>query len=400
VKVELGIAREVARDANRRTRAQERRQEIEVQKQALRGGVEAAAKSVAEAEERAAKVDARVKELTEVDEKVAAADMERAAREADELLEAAKAELQPVQQLVNDVDFGKGCSDDHESLLGPERERLLARLNRLNAQLCRAVVRNASFHKRASNKQKLEAEQLHAKILEVLRSRLTACGRRHPELFSAIDTNKDGFVGQDEFVSFLEAHWDKTVFPRDAVVRWFGQLNGDSTEKIEARDLERLVRVCYKVVNPVAMNDKLNASDSETSAVRRLQVDDVLELCGDGAEEDTATGVMRIHARCLSGGSEVGYVTVKSNQGTVFIETGGALFIVIEETSLRDSSGSQSNSEASRKLKKGEILEVLEFPRKDEASGATMTKVKAQSDGAVGWTTSLSSQGQAFLKVV
>jgi hypothetical protein len=258
------------------------------------------------------------------------------------------------------------------------------------------VVRNAKLHTRAANKQKLEAEELHAKILQILRVRLAACGKRHPELFAAIDTNKDGFASEEDFASFLEAHWDTGVFPKDAVVRWFGDLN---TEFIEAKDLERLMRVCYKVVSPVVMNDKLNASDSETSAIRRLQVDDVLELCGDGAEEDTATGVMRIHARCLSGG-EVGYVTVKSNQGTVFIETGGSLFIVTEETPLRDSSGSQSTGEASRKLKKGEMLEVLEHPRKDEASGAMFTKVKTQSDGVIGWATAVSSQGQVFLKVV
>jgi hypothetical protein len=208
----------------------------------------------------------------------------------------------------------------------------------------------------------------------------------------------------EELVTFLEVHWEGESFPRDAVVRWFRQVNGEGTVTLNSQDLERLVRVCYKVVTPIVMNNKLDASESEreTSSVRRLEVSDVLELLGDGPEEDTATGLLRIHGRALAGG-EVGYVTIKGNQGTVFIETGGNLFIVVKETPLTDAIPGSSNGatpQESRKLKEGEMLSVLEHPKKDEASGSMYTKVKAQNDGAVGWATSVSGQGQVFLKVV
>lgn len=218
-----------------------------------------------------------------------------------------------------------------------------------------------------------------------------------------MDSKKSGSIDQEALIKFLQAHWDDSIFPRDAVVRWFERIHREDNVALKPADLERLTRVLYKVVNPVLMTPKLDASDSDIGVSRRrVEYDEVLELIGKGLEEDTATGVMRIHARSLKEG-DVGYVTVKGNQGTVFVEAGGATFIVQKETTLDETSSVSAagdEKEESHKLKEGEILEVLEHPKKDEASGDWRTKLKSQTSGRVGWATSVSSQGRVFLKVV
>lgn len=398
--IEIGVAREVARDAVRRVKADERRRQLAKQEAVLQVGVDAVKEKVSKIEEQAKKADARVNELSERGDYTSAAEMASAAKETEELLESSKAEHVQVQQAVSDVDVGAG-TEELESVLGAERDKLMTRLHRVNAMLCRGAVRSTAFQRRVARRQKVEDEELHSKLVEILRARLAANVRAHHQLFVAIDTNGDGFISEDELVKYLEKYWgDQGSFPKNSVERWFKKLNGEGTEIIEPKDLERLARVCYKVVRPIVMNDKLDASDSESSSLLRLQRDDVLELVGDGPEEDKTTGVTRIKAKALAGG-EVGYVTLKGNNDTVFLETGGDLARVTMDVPLtKNFADNEANENIGEKLKPHDVLEVFEYPKKDEASGDMRLKVKVQSDGRVGWATSVTSQGYYFLKVV
>merc|ERR1740121_1221190 len=52
------------------------------------------------------------------------------------------------------------------------------------------------------------------------------------------------------------------------------------------------------------------------------------------------------------------------------------------------------------KLLVGEVLEVLEGPRKQEATGLTRIRVKVRSTGAEGWVTARGNQGAIYCKAM
>jgi len=53
-----------------------------------------------------------------------------------------------------------------------------------------------------------------------------------------------------------------------------------------------------------------------------------------------------------------------------------------------------------RMLKKGELLEVLEWDRTDDTSGIARMRVKAKSDNAQGWATRIGLDGRPLLEVL
>merc|ERR1712062_80429 len=146
----------------------------------------------------------------------------------------------------------------------------------------------------------------------------------------------------------------------------------------------------------------VNVKESKT--LRRLEVNDVVEVL-QGPMKDDSVNVDRIFARVMKDGTE-GYITIAGNQGTVFLKEGGGTFKVVKETILTEAFELETKESArklkdnTRKLKEGEIVEVYEWPKKEETSGLHRLKGKVKSDGAVGWVTSTGNQGTVYLEVL
>ncbi|CAK0894766.1 unnamed protein product, partial [Prorocentrum cordatum] len=62
----------------------------------------------------------------------------------------------------------------------------------------------------------------------------------------------------------------------------------------------------------------------------------------------------------------------------------------------QDSESRRRLKDTTRKLREGELLEVYEWPRKEEKSGLLRMKAKVKGDGAVGWVTTEGNQGTAY----
>merc|ERR1719231_1464635 len=96
-----------------------------------------------------------------------------------------------------------------------------------------------------------------------------------------------------------------------------------------------------------------------------------------------------------------GWVTPVGNQGTVFLQDGGDKFKVVKETILTGSFViGEDTKTKDRKLKVGEICHVREWAKKEEASGLMRMKVRLQSDGQVGYVTTVGNTGIKFLECV
>jgi len=163
---------------------------------------------------------------------------------------------------------------------------------------------------------------------------------------------------------------------------------------ISRADFNRIVRIFYKVVKEIVLSDSLLIESS--GQIRKMDVGEVVEV-SQGPILDPSVGVYRIRGRALKDGAS-GYVTVAGNQGITFLQPGGNVFRVVKSTNLsKELKDEKDNTE--RILKEGEVLEVLEWARTSgSAIGVTRIKGKAQNDGAIGWATILSSEGQVFLE--
>jgi len=99
--------------------------------------------------------------------------------------------------------------------------------------------------------------------------------------------------------------------------------------------------------------------------------------------------VSRVFCKTLKDDLE-GWVSIAGNAGTKFLQDGGGVYKVVKRSVMTDSF--EINGEAkddAQKLRPGTVLEVREFPKKDEESGLTRMKGKVRGPGgATGWATS------------
>jgi len=132
----------------------------------------------------------------------------------------------------------------------------------------------------------------------------------------------------------------------------------------------------------------------ESKAVRRLQIGEVVEVL-EAEKPEEATGLARCRCRALCDGKE-GYVTLRGNQGTGFLEPcTKPLFVCEDEVQLQG--GFQSSSAEVRRTRAGEVFELLEGPLK-EAPLELQRLHGATKDGKSGWVTLKNAQGASVLE--
>jgi len=196
---------------------------------------------------------------------------------------------------------------------------------------------------------------------------------------------------------------EKVDLNAETISRLFGYLDEEGEGCLSKEMFMRLIRLYMKVVKETVMTAEMSIKDSK--AMRRLELDEVVEVL-QGPMKDDTVDVHRIRARVMTDGTE-GFVTIAGNHGTMFLKEGGSLFKVLKETILTESFELDADKESSRKLKdttrklkEGELLEVHEWPRKEEKSGLIRMKAKARSDGVVGWITTTGNTGTVFVEVL
>mmetsp|Transcript_141276 Transcript_141276/g.439060 ORF Transcript_141276/g.439060 Transcript_141276/m.439060 type:complete len:1297 (+) Transcript_141276:2158-6048(+) len=159
---------------------------------------------------------------------------------------------------------------------------------------------------------------------------------------------------------------------------------------ITRRSFFAMVERYFRCVKEIAITSEFDIKASNT--IRKLEPEEFVEVL-DGPQSDDSLGVARIRARTLADG-KVGWVTAKGNQGTPFlVQCSKPAYFSTEELSLQDAFASEGSGEV-RTVKPAEVLEVIEGPRKEVLGNALRARGKATSDGAVGWFTVRSKQGE------
>lgn len=394
LKVQIGISREMAKDAVRRKEREEHEKELEGVKDGLKEKIAELDGKYAEHDEKVKAVEELAAPLTNAKamsstELVPLLDkLEEQVTEAKEAVLAFK--TQDITEEKKGVDkelagwFLIECRP-----LDSKTAALDARLGRLSATLarCRADVKGKAAQ---------EMQQLEKQALAALRH------HQHVKELSSDDVSKE-MAGEKEtleksdFISFF-AKCEKPEgadMSEEDLSRVFDVLAEEET--IEKGRMTALIRCFKKVVKETVLTrDKSVKGES----IRRLLAGEVLELLGAEAADEEA-GVRRVRCHALRDGAE-GWVTTSGSNGTPFLQDYSGVYKVVKETILTeafelDTSGGK---EAPRKLRPGDLVDVRIWPKKDDKSGLMRLKCKCRTDGTVGWVTAVGNTGTTFLEVM
>ncbi|CAJ1441373.1 unnamed protein product, partial [Effrenium voratum] len=306
-------------------------------------------------------------------------------------LAAAEEELDSARKRAEELARGdaSGVLDDHRT----ESVRLLVRNTKPKQQLMAARFQLNHWEKQVAVRRASEVQDFGQRAKGALRAASPKAQGSGTELLEGLGEPDGDPFDKDDVASFLRLRMGEDT-PEDLVMSWldFVTQNNEYKEILTREDVWILARICYKVLKETVLTTD---STLDSTCLARLEAGEVVELIGD-EEKAELHEVRRIRARRLKDGQE-GWVTVKGNNGTVFLQPGGDRLSVVKETSLTESV-SVTGQDALRQLRVGEVLDIMGEESVEEASGLLRARVRAQADGKVGWATKVGSTGTAFLR--
>jgi len=377
-------------DLARKQRAEEeaRRKVLEDQRAAVQSILDEAASLQTAADASATEAEQKARPLISRDTALSAEEIQEAASEAEKLLQKAEAELSEItaklSKATEDCDAKedlKGFEHEDKSRIEHLGDRTRGRLNKVTAAIKLA-------REKALRKAFAETDKMRAECVTAIRQKMTDESKSGEQCFEAI--NEGNALTKEQFATFLKSLSSLELQEGD-VDKLFGSIAGDEGSISKERFME-MVRMFYKCVKATVMSEEKSI---KSKTVRRLELGEVLEVLEPATTEE-ASGVQRVRCQAVQD-EATGWVTLSGNQGTAFLEPGGNFYSCVKETLLTDGLSVQE-SKTIRRITKGEVLEVLEFPKKDASADVQRIKGKAKSDGVVGWITVSSNTGTAFLE--
>jgi len=401
LKIMIGVARETAMDAQRKATKEKRATHIASLKEKLVEDIKSAAELITAATEAVVKAEKEVAPLnmskardSKSVEMVALADASQA------VIDAAATSCTAAKDAVTALN---GESEPElKSFVTSEVKKLQNQLNPLEARSTKNSGVTKRFRDDAAKKDVVEVEKLHTDGLAMIYHHQGAKKLLKDGLYAEFDKKKKGKIDESSFVRFFKAcavkeDDEENRMSEDDAGRLFAHLDESETGSIPKEAFLNLIRRFMKVMKASVLTDEMS---TKSKPMRRLNEGEVLE-CFTGPTEVEGEEIQRIKVKATSDGVE-GWVTPVGNRGTVFLADGGNTFKVVKETILTGSFviGADVKGHKDRKMKVGEVVEVREWPQKEETSGLMRMKVRVKSDASIGWVTSEGNTGIKFLEIV
>jgi hypothetical protein len=143
-----------------------------------------------------------------------------------------------------------------------------------------------------------------------------------------------------------------------------------------------LAQDMYVCQSAIAMTDNLDIKNC--SVLRKVDVGEVLKVIGKEEAKSDSMDITRLRFRAHRDGKE-GYVTLKGNQGTVFLEKSTKHHVVGRQVALTTSS--RKGAPVIRQLEVGEVFEACEKPKQGQDDVLMVLKARTLSDSLSGWVT-------------
>jgi hypothetical protein len=407
LKVGIGMARELAKDAERKKARVENEARLEKLKEEAKARIEEATQGITETEAEVKKPENYAQPLLGKATKMEVEDILKEADEVEKQVTEAKNQIAIAKEAINGL--LTDCDEDLKPWMVQEVKKLELRTKSWEARMAKATTIATKMRQMAKTKEEAALSALEAQAFTIIRYHRQQEKLDTDALFVAMDKDKDEKISQDEFVAFFgdckrppkakkegEEGGDETepAPSEEELKKVFGFLDDTSAGFLSKPRFEVLVSQRMKVVINTPMTAELKG---DSVAIRNMAKGEVVEVL-EGPLEEPDKKIRRIKAKALKDGKE-GYITVGGNGGTTFLRDWLRLFKAIKETLLTDDFDLDKIEEnKSRKLKVGELVEVKENPIKDEKTGMLRMRCKAKTDGREGWATTQGNAGTTFFE--
>lgn len=268
--------------------------------------------------------------------------------------------------------------------------------NALQLRLQNISTAIAKSHRASQLDAFVEGESLRMSVACKLRACVEGKGGDVASVFDAVDKHRRGTVNQAVLRECLESNGKQL---RAAELETFiaaargGVTDADKTSAqnvdLSRDELNRAIRVFYKVVKPLVVSDGLAIQNC--TQLRRMDPGEILEVL-EGPKEEGTVGVTRVRGRAWRD-ALTGWATISgnSNSGVLFLADAVGVMRVLHPVAITE--GLEAGAASVRTLFQGELLQVKEWGQ-TTINGQSVTRVQvwAMSDGASGWT-SLSEDG-------
>jgi len=386
--LKVAIARSEAQARAKRAEEAEQQRILDEKRQAVQKIMDEASDLLTAAEDLVGEAETKSKPLAKENSDMLAKEIEATAATCDELAKRAEAELVVVLERLQKAEDECEAKEELNGYDKKDVPRLRKKHEAVKGRAEKVAVGMRKARERAVRKAYAEVDQKRLEAVSAIRVRMGAEGKSGEQLFT--DLAGDGPLARSGFVSLLQGLTDLQLEDGQAE-RLFEHVAVGSESITKERFLE-LIRLYYKCVKGTVLNEDISI---KSKTVRRLEVGEVLEAL-EGPSKEQGVGVQRVRCQCVQD-EAIGWATIAGNQGTPFLEPGGNFYTVVKETLLTDDLSVQ-DSRTVRRLAKGEVIEVVEFHKKDASVDVKRIKGKAKLDGAMGWITVASNQGTTFLE--
>jgi len=396
--VAVGLAREKAADAKRMAVRQAREKEVAEIKAKLQTNIDKVQKELEATAEVVSKAEKEANSLQPKGRTMTASEMLKLLAETDTLIEEAKEKCGEGDAII------KGLEEETEpelkTFLAGAVARLQGMVKGFTGRIAKMQSAAGRFKADAGRKEATELAKLKADFLKLVHAHQVAKDLTTEDVVTKVE--KSGKVQEKAFVKFVKSCVtdEKEAIAEDDLSRLYNHLDTEEEGFLTKEQFGQAIRRFLKVVKETVGTEEIGL---DSKSLRRLEVGEVVEVLSGPKKEESAE-VERMKVKSPTD-DLVGWVTPKGNQGTLFLVPGGSIYKVVKETiltstfSLDDDKEETKKLKEPRKLKVGETVEVLEFPKKEESSGLLRMKVRVKADGIVGWATQKGNTGILFLQV-
>jgi len=440
LKVSIGIAREKVNNSALRAKREAREAELVELKEKLLAKIKETEEEAKVSEDAISKAEEVMDPLVSIRPgKTTASEMIEKTVEADSFIKTSKESSGKARELLGAL--SEGAEDELKSVCSDHSKPITDRLLKVEARVKTLEARIVKTRDEAKRKEVAELDILKETVVKQLRYHKMVKELSLEGLFDAIDANSDKRIEESEFLKFFQT-CEKLPVPtkkedsdedgeakkengdvkkeeveaKDSVLKFFGQSSDTSSlddaqlsrvfASFDEEDEGHITKVAFmrifrhymKVIQETVMNDTLDIKSGKS--LRRLGMSEIVEIL-EGPVFQESVKISRVKCRAVKDNLE-GWVSISGNQGSVYLEDGGNLFKVVKETILTASCDLgdgkvEGGAVKPRKLRDGEILEVREWPEKQEGSGLTRMMCRAKADGRLGWATTVGNTGIVFV---
>jgi len=381
----VAVAKSEVAARTKRAEEAEKQRIIEGLKKAMQDDIDEAASLLTAAEKEAGDAENEAWPLSSRDCSLSAAEMRVASAKVEEMAKTALAQLEEALVKVTKV-------EEEEAYKAYDKQDvpyLKQRYDKARAKLERADATAKAASEKADRKAYAELEQKRTEMVTVIRSKMAAEEKSGEQFFEGVAGGEA--ISAEKFGEFVKSLGEAFQLEEGSSEKLFAHIVGKEAS-ISKEGFAELILLYYKCVKATVLTETISI---KAKTVRRLDLGEVLEAL-EGPSKEEGANVQRVRCKAVKDDAE-GWVTIAGNQGTAYLEPGGNIYTVVKETMLTNVL-SVEDSETIRRVSKGELIEVLEFGKKDETAGMLRVRGKAKQDGATGWITISGNQGTPFLE--